>query len=53
MSFLHSPFARRIAAMLSLLFVTSLTACNTIEGAGQDMQSGGRAVEDTADDAKN
>jgi entericidin B len=26
-----------------------LTACNTVEGAGQDVQAGGRAVERTAD----
>jgi predicted small secreted protein len=29
-----------------------LTACNTFEGAGQDMQAGGRAVERTADRAR-
>ena len=27
----------------------SLTACNTVEGAGQDIQSAGHAVEDAAD----
>jgi predicted small secreted protein len=27
-------------------------ACNTIEGAGKDVQAAGAAVEDTANDAK-
>ncbi|MBK5265414.1 MAG: entericidin A/B family lipoprotein [Alphaproteobacteria bacterium] len=37
-----------LAALLStgLLFVT---ACNTVEGAGQDLQSAGEAVEDAGD----
>ncbi|KAA0574807.1 entericidin A/B family lipoprotein [Azospirillum oryzae] len=26
-----------------------LTGCNTVEGAGQDLQSGGRAIERTAE----
>ena len=29
-----------------------LAACNTIEGAGEDMQSAGEAVSDTAQDTK-
>lgn len=32
--------------------VLSLTACNTIAGAGQDTQAAGRAVENAADKAK-
>lgn len=31
----------------------SLTACNTIEGAGQDIKGAGEEIEDAADDAKN
>jgi predicted small secreted protein len=44
--------------MKSLLFtllglsVLSLTACNTVAGAGQDTQAAGRAVENAADRAK-
>jgi len=30
----------------------ALSACNTVEGAGKDMQSAGSAVEDTAQEAK-
>lgn len=28
---------------------TTLTGCNTMEGAGQDIQEGGEAIEDAAD----
>jgi predicted small secreted protein len=39
--------------ILSLLIllgaVSALSACNTIEGAGKDVQHGGRALEDSAD----
>lgn len=40
---------RFIIVALSLL---SLTACNTIEGAGQDIQAGGVKIEKTADEHK-
>ena len=49
----------RTAVIRPLLFLAllalpmfSLNACNTVEGAGQDMQSGGRAVERAADKNK-
>jgi len=32
--------------------VATLSACNTVEGAGQDIKSAGKAIENTADDAK-
>lgn len=35
--------------VLFLLAAVMLTACNTVEGVGQDAQSAGRAVEDAAD----
>ncbi len=39
-----------------LLMVTaaalSLAACNTVKGAGQDVSSAGKAVSQTAEDAK-
>lgn len=53
MPFLKRPSTRRAAAVIALLLGTSVAACNTIEGAGQDMQSGGKAIERKADDAKN
>jgi entericidin B len=35
-----------------LTFAGALSACNTMEGAGKDLQSGGRALEDSADKNK-
>lgn len=38
-----------VAASVAALF---LSACNTIEGAGEDIQSGGEAIERSAEDTK-
>ena len=40
---------------LALLTVSaiSLSACNTMEGAGKDVEKSGEAIKDTAQDAKN
>ena len=42
------------AIMLALIgfWVLSLSACNTVEGAGKDVKAGGQAVENAAKDAK-
>lgn len=40
-------------AAIAFLLATAATACNTVEGAGQDLQAAGAAVENTADDASN
>lgn len=42
------------ALMIALLgvFAASLSACNTIEGAGKDVKATGQAVENVANDAK-
>jgi predicted small secreted protein len=43
----------RKLAILTLAAVALLvTACNTVEGAGKDMQKAGTVVEKTAKDAK-
>jgi entericidin B len=34
------------------VFAISLSACNTIEGAGKDVKATGQAVENVANDAK-
>ena len=34
------------------MFAVSLSACNTVEGAGRDVKATGAAVEKAADDAK-
>jgi len=45
---------KRIVAMtlLSLFSLSMLTACNTMAGAGQDIQKGGEKLEDKAQDCK-
>ncbi len=45
---------KRIVALAACAAITmgALAACNTIEGAGQDVKSTGKAIEKTADDAK-
>ena len=41
---------RSIALILLMLFsIGILTACNTIEGAGKDVQKAGEKVQDAAD----
>jgi predicted small secreted protein len=42
------------ALMLALIgvFALSVSACNTVEGAGKDVKAGGQAVENAAKDAK-
>ena len=40
------------ALLLALLAAASLTACNTVAGAGKDMQGAGKTVHDTAQDCK-
>jgi len=40
-----------IAVFLSAVLVT-LAGCNTIEGAGRDLERGGEKVQDTARDVK-
>lgn len=41
-------------SILTMLLVTGfLSACNTIEGAGQDIEAGGEKIQQTADDVKN
>lgn len=43
----------RIAVLAAVLgAMTMVAACNTVEGVGQDLKSGGKAIERTADDAK-
>jgi len=46
-----------IRIVLSILTIctvsTFLHACNTMEGAGEDIQAGGEKISETAADAKN
>lgn len=51
----RTPFAKRLMTVLTLLFASSaafsLTACNTTEGVGEDIEAAGDAIDDAADDA--
>ena len=46
-----------IASLLAMLFMTglfgTLAGCNTVEGAGKDIQRGGGAIKDEAREHKN
>jgi predicted small secreted protein len=49
---MSDPLANRSLLLAGLVFlVVPLSACNTVEGAGQDIKSVGNAVEGTADEA--
>ncbi len=39
---------RYLIALFALMGVVSLSACNTVEGLGQDIQKGGEAIEKAA-----
>ena len=44
---------RLMAVMLLAMFsMGTLTACNTMAGAGEDIQAGGEKIEDKAEDCK-
>ena len=49
-------FKRIFVQLLTTLFLVSavgaLTGCNTMEGAGQDIQKGGKAISDEAKEHK-
>ena len=44
---------RKFVILAALAASLSVAACNTVEGAGKDVSSAGRAVSDTAKDVKN
>ena len=41
-----------LAALVLFAATLGLAACNTMEGAGQDLSAGGRAIEKSADKNK-
>lgn len=41
-----------IAGALLVAAMTGLTACNTVEGVGKDVEAGGEVVQDVAKDVK-
>ncbi|MFQ8430325.1 entericidin A/B family lipoprotein [Amaricoccus sp. W119] len=44
---------RTITTILALGFVVALAGCNTMRGAGQDIESGGEAISDQATETQN
>jgi predicted small secreted protein len=42
----------KMLTLLALLLAIGTTACNTVEGAGEDIEAAGEAIEDAAEDAK-
>lgn len=40
-------------AALTFLLAAAASACNTVEGAGKDIEATGSAIEEAADDAAN
>jgi entericidin B len=45
-------FKRTIAVALVSISLLAVAACNTVEGAGQDVSSAGKAVANAAEEAK-
>ncbi|MES2034287.1 MAG: entericidin A/B family lipoprotein [Pseudomonadota bacterium] len=43
---------RKILVLAAAATALLVSACNTVEGAGQDVKAAGAAVEETAKDAK-
>lgn len=43
---------KSLIALLAAAFVALLSGCNTIEGAGKDIERGGDKIQDTARDVK-
>jgi len=41
-----------VLLMLALFSMSTLTACNTMAGAGKDVQKAGEKIEDKAEDCK-
>ncbi|HYN79122.1 MAG TPA: entericidin A/B family lipoprotein [Lamprocystis sp. (in: g-proteobacteria)] len=44
---------KKVLAIVLLVAIGGLFGCNTMEGAGKDIQRGGEAVTHTAKDVKN
>ncbi|MGR4866874.1 entericidin A/B family lipoprotein [Caulobacter sp. LARHSG274] len=43
---------RKLIILAALAASLTVAACNTVEGAGKDVSSAGKAVSDTAQDSK-
>lgn len=45
-------FKKIIAMLFAVSFVTVLAGCNTMQGAGKDIERGGEKIQKKAEDAK-
>jgi len=43
---------KTITAVLSMFLIAGLGACNTVEGAGEDVEASGQAIGETARDVE-
>lgn len=41
-----------LIALMAISYVPFVTACNTVEGVGKDVEAGGEVVQDVAKDVK-
>jgi len=48
---MSNEFRKAVLLALLGLSAVSLTACNTVEGAGKDIEEAGEEVQEAADDA--
>ncbi len=44
---------KKLAAIVALMALAVLTGCNTVKGAGKDIERGGEKIQDGADNVKN
>ncbi len=49
---LETPQMRKLVVLAMMAASMVVAACNTVEGAGRDVSAAGKAVTNTADDAK-
>lgn len=48
----NNGLKKLVAGLLAVAFLGSLTACNTMQGAGKDMERAGEKVQKEAKEAK-
>jgi entericidin B len=46
--FIGDGIMKRLNLLLAFIGILSITACNTVQGVGKDIQAGGKAVEKVA-----
>ena len=50
---IKKTFASLLAMLLLAGAAVTISGCNTVEGAGKDIQQGGKAIKDEANEHKN